>query len=47
VGRLIYSAIASLDGYVEDEHGMALELAEERRFANGVVYVRYSTRGAP
>jgi len=26
---------------------LALELVEERRFAGGVVYVRYSTRGAP
>jgi hypothetical protein len=37
VAKLIYSAIASLDGYVEDEH----------RFANGVVFLRYGTRGAP
>jgi hypothetical protein len=26
---------------------VALELLEERRFGNGVVFLRYSTRGAP
>jgi dihydrofolate reductase len=70
VGELIYSAIASLDGYIEDERGnvdwsepgeavhvvvgggkpalpggvhVNVELVEERRFGNGVVFLAYRT----
>jgi len=65
MGKLIYSMITSLDGYVSDGDGnfgwgvvgpasvggghrffspdvrVDLELLDERRFGNGVVYLRY------
>jgi hypothetical protein len=45
MASLIYSAIASLDGYVEDPEGrfdrLDLELREMRSFASGVVFLRY------
>ena len=48
MASLIYTAISSLDGYVEDRevHQFVndLELLDERRFGNGVVYLRYRPR---
>jgi hypothetical protein len=46
MAKLIYPALASLDGYVADEEGkfdvrLPLELLDERRFGNGMVYLRY------
>jgi hypothetical protein len=38
MAKLIYSALTSLDGCV------ALELLDERRFGNGMVYLRYRAR---
>ena len=76
MGKMIYLAIASLDGYIEDEHGnfdwampsdelhlfvtpivvgggkqalpsnvrLDLELLDERRFGNGMVFLNYRIR---
>jgi hypothetical protein len=56
MAKLIYSAIASLDGYVEDAQGdidwgalpngvrARLELIDERRSRSGVVHLRYRVR---
>jgi hypothetical protein len=43
VAKLIYSAIASLDGYTADADGVraGLELLDERRFGSGAVYLRH------
>jgi len=48
MARLIYSAIASADGYVEDAAGGFDWAAppDTRRFANGAVYLRYRPKPA-
>ena len=55
MARLVYSAVASLDGYTADAEGN-FDWAEpdeevhtfvndlERRFGNGMVHLRYRTR---
>ena len=43
MAKLIYAAIASLDGYVEDEEVELLfpAVVGERRFETGVVHLHY------
>jgi hypothetical protein len=55
MAKLTYFMPTSLDGYIADETGnpdwaapdvcVNLDLLDERRFANGMVYLRYHTRG--
>lgn len=40
---LVYSVIASLDGYTADAEGK-FDWAEQRRFASGFAYLRYRPR---
>ncbi|HEY5700390.1 MAG TPA: hypothetical protein VIT01_22985 [Acidimicrobiales bacterium] len=40
MAKLSYMANVSPDGFIEDARG-SFELVDERRFANGVVYLRY------
>jgi hypothetical protein len=47
VAKLVYSAMGGGKPALPEGVRVALELLDERRFGNGVVYVRYSTRGAP
>ena len=48
LARLIYSMLASSDGYTEDERGRfgwsAPALLEARRVGNGVAVLRYAVR---
>ena len=48
MARLIYSMLASSDGYTEDERGRfgwsAPALLEARRVGNGVAVLRYAVR---
>ena len=42
MAKLIYSALTSLEGYLALEGvGVVLELLDERRFGNGMVYLHY------
>jgi hypothetical protein len=44
MAKLVYSAIASLDGYVADEQGdfgWSMRLLDQNTFTNGTIYLRY------
>lgn len=45
MAKLIYSAITSLDGTqaFPDNVRLPLDLLDERRFGNGMIYLRYRT----